>query len=51
MICEKMNIDIHEVIKAAQTKPFGFTPYYLVLRSLHLLDPNYLTWKAKQFPE
>ena len=52
MICEKMNIDIHEVIKAAQTKPFGFTPYYPgpgIGGHCIPIDPNYLTWKAKQF--
>ena len=52
MICEKMNIDIHEVIQAAQTKPFGFTPYYPgpgIGGHCIPIDPNYLTWKAKQF--
>ena len=28
IIADKMDIDIHEVIRAAATKPFGFTPYY-----------------------
>jgi len=28
MVADKMDIDIHEVIQAAATKPFGFTPYY-----------------------
>jgi len=52
MICEKLKIDIHEVIKAASTKPFGFTPYYPgpgVGGHCIPIDPNYLTWKAKQF--
>jgi UDP-N-acetyl-D-glucosamine dehydrogenase len=52
MICDKMNIDIHEVIKAAKSKPFGFTPYYPgpgVGGHCIPIDPNYLTWKAKQF--
>jgi UDP-N-acetyl-D-glucosamine dehydrogenase len=52
MICDKMNIDIHEVIKAAKTKPFGFTPYYPgpgIGGHCIPIDPNYLTWKAKQF--
>jgi UDP-N-acetyl-D-glucosamine dehydrogenase len=47
-----MNIDIHEVIKAAKTKPFGFTPYYPgpgIGGHCIPIDPNYLTWKAKQF--
>lgn len=52
MICDKMRIDIHEVVKAAKTKPFGFTPYYPgpgVGGHCIPVDPNYLTWKAKQF--
>jgi len=52
MICDKMKIDIHEVIQAAKTKPFGFTPYYPgpgVGGHCIPIDPNYLTWKAKQF--
>ena len=52
IICDKMNIDIHEVIKAAATKPFGFTPYYPgpgIGGHCIPIDPNYLTWKAKQF--
>jgi UDP-N-acetyl-D-glucosamine dehydrogenase len=52
MISDKMNIDIHEVIRAAKTKPFGFTPYYPgpgVGGHCIPIDPNYLTWKAKQF--
>ncbi|MBW8897953.1 MAG: nucleotide sugar dehydrogenase, partial [Massilia sp.] len=28
IIADRMHIDIHEVIRAAATKPFGFTPYY-----------------------
>ena len=51
MICDKLKIDIHEVIKAAKTKPFGFTPYYPgpgVGGHCIPIDPNYLTWKAKQ---
>ncbi len=52
IICDKMKIDIHEVIQAAKTKPFGFTPYYPgpgVGGHCIPIDPNYLTWKAKQF--
>lgn len=52
MICDKMNIDVHEVIKAAKTKPFGFTPYYPgpgIGGHCIPIDPNYLSWKAKQF--
>jgi UDP-N-acetyl-D-glucosamine dehydrogenase len=28
MLCHKMNINLWEVIEAAKTKPFGFTPFY-----------------------
>lgn len=52
MICDKLNIDIHEVIAAAETKPFGFTPYYPgpgIGGHCIPIDPNYLTWKAKQY--
>ena len=52
MICDKMKINIHEVVKAAQTKPFGFTAYYPgpgVGGHCIPIDPHYLTWKAKQF--
>ena len=51
MVADKMNIDIHEVINAAATKPFGFTPYYPgpgLGGHCIPIDPFYLTWKAKQ---
>ena len=41
-----MNIDIHEVMQAAQTKPFSFTPYYPgpgIGGHCIPIDPNYLT--------
>ena len=47
-----LNIDIYEVIKAASTKPFGFTPYYPgpgLGGHCIPVDPFYLTWKVKQF--
>ena len=46
-----MDIDIYEVIKAAATKPFGFTPYYPgpgLGGHCIPIDPFYLTWKAKE---
>ena len=46
-----MNIDIYEVINAAATKPFGFTPYYPgpgLGGHCIPIDPFYLTWKAKE---
>lgn len=51
MICDEMNIDIYEVIKAANTKPFGFSAYYPgpgVGGQCIPIDPLYLSWKAKQ---
>ncbi|HEY0061367.1 MAG TPA: nucleotide sugar dehydrogenase [Telluria sp.] len=52
IIADKMDINIHEVIRAAATKPFGFTPYYPgpgLGGHCIPIDPFYLTWKARQF--
>lgn len=52
IIADRMGIDIHEVIRAAATKPFGFTPYYPgpgLGGHCIPIDPFYLTWKARQF--
>ena len=52
IIADKMGIDIHEVIRAAATKPFGFVPYYPgpgLGGHCIPIDPFYLTWKARQF--
>jgi UDP-N-acetyl-D-glucosamine dehydrogenase len=49
---DKMNIDIWEVIRAAATKPFGFTPFYPgpgLGGHCIPIDPFYLTWKAREF--
>ena len=51
MVADKMDIDIYEVINAAATKPFGYTPYYPgpgLGGHCIPIDPFYLTWKAKQ---
>jgi UDP-N-acetyl-D-glucosamine dehydrogenase len=51
MVADKMNIDIYEVINAAATKPFGFTPYYPgpgLGGHCIPIDPLYLLWKAKK---
>ena len=51
MVADKMDIDIYEVINAAATKPFGFTPYYPgpgLGGHCIPIDPFYLTWKAKE---
>lgn len=52
VIADKMGIDIHEVVDAAATKPFGFTPYYPgpgLGGHCIPIDPFYLTWKAREF--
>lgn len=52
VIAERMGIDIFEVIEAAATKPFGFTPYYPgpgLGGHCIPIDPFYLTWKAKEY--
>jgi len=51
-LCMKMGIDIHEVIDAAKTKPFGFQAFYPgpgLGGHCIPIDPFYLSWKAKQF--
>lgn len=52
IVADKMGIDIHEVIDAAATKPFGFVPYYPgpgLGGHCIPIDPFYLTWKAKEY--
>lgn len=52
MMCERMGIDIWEVIDAASTKPFGFMPFYPgpgIGGHCIPLDPMYLAWKAKAY--
>lgn len=52
IVADKMGINIHEVIDAAKTKPFGFTPYYPgpgLGGHCIPIDPFYLTWKARQY--
>ena len=52
IVADKMGIDIHEVIGAAATKPFGFVPYYPgpgVGGHCIPIDPFYLTWKAREY--
>lgn len=47
-----MDIDIWEVIEAAKTKPFGFTPFYPgpgLGGHCIPIDPFYLTWKAREY--
>lgn len=50
LMCERLNIDIWEVVDAAATKPFGFMPFYPgpgIGGHCIPLDPMYLSWKAK----
>ncbi|AWB67768.1 UDP-N-acetyl-D-glucosamine dehydrogenase [Saccharobesus litoralis] len=52
IVADKMGIDIHEVINAAATKPFGFTAYYPgpgIGGHCIPIDPFYLTWKAREY--
>jgi UDP-N-acetyl-D-glucosamine dehydrogenase len=52
LLCERMGIDIWEVIEAAKTKPFGFMPFYPsagVGGHCIPVDPYYLSWKAREF--
>jgi UDP-N-acetyl-D-glucosamine dehydrogenase len=52
IVTDKMGIDIHEVINAAATKPFGFVPYFPgpgIGGHCIPVDPFYLTWKAREF--
>lgn len=52
IICDRMGIDVHEVIRAAATKPFGFVPYWPgpgLGGHCIPIDPFYLTWKAREF--
>ncbi|USG64377.1 nucleotide sugar dehydrogenase [Brevibacillus ruminantium] len=52
MMCDKMGIDVWEVIRAASTKPFGFMPFYPgpgIGGHCIPLDPMYLSWKAKEY--
>ncbi|WAM30725.1 nucleotide sugar dehydrogenase [Caldicellulosiruptor naganoensis] len=52
ILCERMNIDIWEVIEAAKTKPYGFMAFYPgpgLGGHCIPIDPFYLTWKAREY--
>ncbi len=52
LICDKMKLDIYEIIEAAKTKPFGFNAFYPgpgLGGHCIPIDPYLLTWKAKQY--
>jgi UDP-N-acetyl-D-glucosamine dehydrogenase len=51
VMCDRMNIDVWEVIDAAATKPFGFMPFYPgpgLGGHCIPIDPFYLSWKSKE---
>ena len=51
LMCDKMGVDVWEVIDAAATKPFGFMPFYPgpgLGGHCIPIDPFYLSWKARQ---
>ncbi|WP_210367178.1 nucleotide sugar dehydrogenase [Bacillus sp. REN3] len=52
ILCNKMGIDVWEVIDAAATKPYGFMPFYPgpgLGGHCIPIDPFYLTWKAREY--
>jgi UDP-N-acetyl-D-glucosamine dehydrogenase len=52
MLCERMDIDVYEVIAAADTKPYGFQAFWPgpgVGGHCIPLDPYYLAWKGKEY--
>ena len=51
VLCDKLGIDVWEVVDAAKTKPFGFMPFYPgpgVGGHCIPADPIYLSWRAKK---
>ncbi len=52
ILCERMGLDVWEVIEAAKTKPYGFMAFYPgpgIGGHCIPLDPFYLTWKAREY--
>jgi UDP-N-acetyl-D-glucosamine dehydrogenase len=52
VLCEKMDMDIWEIIEAAKTKPYGYMPFYPgpgIGGHCIPIDPFYLSWKAKEY--
>jgi UDP-N-acetyl-D-glucosamine dehydrogenase len=51
LMCDRMNIDVWEIIDAAATKPFGFMPFYPgpgLGGHCIPIDPYYLSWKTRE---
>jgi UDP-N-acetyl-D-glucosamine dehydrogenase len=52
ILCDRMDVDVWEVIEAAKTKPFGFMPFYPgpgLGGHCIPIDPFYLSWRARAF--
>jgi UDP-N-acetyl-D-glucosamine dehydrogenase len=52
MLCDRMDVDVWEVVAAAATKPFGFMPFSPgpgLGGHCIPIDPFYLTWKAREY--
>jgi UDP-N-acetyl-D-glucosamine dehydrogenase len=52
ILCDRMGLDVWEVIEAAKTKPFGFMPFYPgpgLGGHCIPIDPFYLSWRARAF--
>ncbi|HZO91561.1 MAG TPA: nucleotide sugar dehydrogenase [Chthonomonadaceae bacterium] len=52
LLCNRMGLDVWEVIEAASTKPYGFMPFYPgpgLGGHCIPVDPHYLAWKAKHY--
>ncbi|MCZ6680812.1 MAG: nucleotide sugar dehydrogenase [Candidatus Poribacteria bacterium] len=52
LMCDRMKLDVWEIVDAAATKPFGFMPFYPgpgLGGHCIPVDPHYLSWKAKTY--
>jgi UDP-N-acetyl-D-glucosamine dehydrogenase len=51
-LCDRIGVNIWEVVDAAATKPFGFMPFYPgpgIGGHCILIDPYYLSWMGREF--
>ena len=51
-LCDRINVNIWDVVEAASTKPFGFMPFYPgpgIGGHCILIDPYYLAWMAREY--
>lgn len=52
LLCDALKLNLWEIIEAARTKPFGYTPFYHgpgIGGHCIPIDPSYLQWKVKQY--